>query len=200
MGEKKNSSPQEIFGPRNIFLFNYLFVCFSPPTPTFPPQSSSLFHYFSLLTSIIFCRQLSPPVVRMEQHTTQKRQNREEFDMIEEAISLFREWMRNKLVFTGRTKNANKCARILPLFQRFVNDHASFFVDNFNYIPHGKAGARGSIFALFRDDILPTALRMEHVRSDVEGDLSTNQERLMKKVARNNGQVSARSIEGWEMA
>ena len=33
MGEKKNSSPQEIFGPRNIFLFNYLFVCFSPPAP-----------------------------------------------------------------------------------------------------------------------------------------------------------------------
>ena len=205
MGEKKNSSPQENFGPRNIFLFNYLFVCFSPPTPTFPPQSSSLFHYFSLLTSIIFCRQLSPLVVRMEQHTTQKRQN-SEFDgnttEIEEAISLFREWMRNKLVFTGRTKNANKCARILPLFQRFVDDHASFFVDKFNYIPDGKAGARGSIFALFRDDILPTALRMEHVRSDVEGDLSTNQSntRLMKRVRRNNGQFSARSIEGWEMA
>ena len=141
----------------------------------------------------------------MEQHTTQKRQN-SEFDgnttEIEEAISLFREWMRGKLVFTGRTKNANKLARILPLFQRFVDDHASFFVDNFNYIPHGKAGARGSIFALFRDDILPTALRMEHVRSDVEGDLSTNQShtRLMKRVRRNNGQVSARSIQGWEMA
>ena len=136
----------------------------------------------------------------MEQHTTQKRQN-SEFDgnttEIEEAISLFREWMRGKLVFTGRTKNANKLARILPLFQRFVDDHASFFVDNFNYIPHGKAGQRGSIFALFRDDILPTALRMEHVRSDVEGDLSTNQShtRLMKRVRRNNGQVSARSIQ-----
>ena len=127
----------------------------------------------------------------MEQHITQKRQN-SEFDgnttEIEEVISLFREWMRGKLVFTGRTKNANKLARILPLFQRFVDDHASFFVDNFNYIPHGKAGQRGSIFALFRDDILPTALRMEHVRSDVEGDLSTNQSntRLMKRVRRNN--------------
>ena len=121
---------------------------------------------------------------------------------IEEAVSLFRVWMRGKLVFTGRTKNANKCARILPLFQRFVDNHASFFVDKFAYIPDGKAGAKGSIFALLRDDILPTALRMEHVRSDVEGDLSTNQSntRLMKRVRRNNGQVSARSIEGWEMA
>ena len=120
---------------------------------------------------------------------------------IEEAVSLFRVWMRGKLVFTGRTKNANKCARILPLFQRFVDNHASFFVDKFAYAPDGKAGARGSVFALFRDDILPAALRMEHVRSDVEGDLSTNQShtRLMKRVRRNNGQVSARSIEGWEL-
>ena len=110
--------------------------------------------------------------------------------------------MRGKLVFTGRTKNANKCARILPLFQEFVANHSSFFVDKFNYAPNGKAGARGSTFALFRDDILPAALRIEHVRSDVEGVLSTNQSntRLMKRVRRNNGKVSARSIEGWEMA
>ena len=93
-------------------------------------------------------------------------------------------------------KQAGKNSASLPEIC-CVDDHASFFVDNFNYIPHGKAGARGSIFALFRDDILPTALRMEHVRSDVEGDLSTNQShtRLMKRVRRNNGQVSARSIQ-----
>ena len=41
---------------------------------------------------------------------------------------------------------------------------------------------------------LPASLRMEHVRSDAAGVLSTNQTR----VRRNNGQVSARSIEGWE--
>ena len=109
---------------------------------------------------------------------------------------------RGKLVYTGRTKNANKCAIILPLFQRFVDDNSSFFVDKFNYIPNGIAGSRGSIFALFRDDILPAALRIEHMRSDIEGGLSTNQSntRLMKRVRRNNEKVSATSIEGWELA
>ena len=87
-------------------------------------------------------------------------------------------------------------------FQRFVADHASFFVDKFNYAPDGLAGARCSIFALFRDYMLPASLRMEqHVRSDAAWGLSTNQMRLMKRVRRNNGQdshASARSIEGWE--
>eukprot|EP00966_Prymnesium_polylepis_P213445 4943340-Prymnesium_polylepis.2 len=128
------------------------------------------------------------------QDTKQGDQNLIEFDgnttEIDEAVSLFRVWMRVKLVFSGRTKNANKCARILPIFQEFVANNASFFVDIFAYAPDRKAGARGSIFALFRDDILPAALRMEHVRSDVEGGLSINHSntRLMKRVRRNNGQ------------
>ena len=95
-------------------------------------------------------------------NTKQDNQNLIKFDSstpeIEEAVSLFRVWMRGKLVFTGRTKNANKCARILPLFQRFVDNYASFFVDKFAYAPTGKAGQRGSIFALFRDEILPAAM------------------------------------------
>ena len=97
--------------------------------------------------------------------------------------------------------NANKCARILNVWQAFVKSHASFFVDNFGYKPVGKAGQRGAMFALFRDTILPCALRLGHVRSDVEGALSTMQDqaRHVKRVpCRNNGLASARSIEGWE--
>ena len=78
-------------------------------------------------------------------------------------------------------------------------DHPSFFVDTFTYSPDGKPGQRGKMFALFRDEILPTGLRFGHVRSELEVGLSTLQERHMKRVAcRSDGLPSARSIEGWE--
>ena len=55
------------------------------------------------------------------------------------------------------------------------------------------------MFALFRDEILPTGLRFGHVRSELEAGLSTLQERHMKRVVcRADGLPSARSIEGWE--
>ena len=117
------------------------------------------------------------------------------------ATLLFRDWMRGRLIFTGRTQNANKCARILPLFQGFVEANLEFFVDNFSYVPKGKPGQRGPMFALFRDEILPNSLRFEHVRSDIEGTLSTMQDqaRHVKRVScRSQGALSARCIEGWE--
>ena len=119
---------------------------------------------------------------------------------VQEAIELLLRWMPGKLIFTGRTRNANKCARILHVWQSFVADHPSFFVDTFNYKPDGKPGQRGKMFALFRDEILPTGLRFGHVRSELgEAGLSTLQERHVKRVAcRSDGLPSARSIEGWE--
>ena len=96
--------------------------------------------------------------------------------------------------------NANKCARILHIWQAFVAAHTTFFVDKFGYTPVGKAGQRGRTFALFRDEILHAALRFGHVRSDVDATLSTMQERHIKRVAcQVNGLPSARSIEGWEL-
>ena len=98
------------------------------------------------------------------------------------------------------TLNANKCARILHVWQGFVEEHSSFFVDNFNYKPDGKPGQRGKMFALLRDEILPAGLRFGHVRSEVEVGLSTLQERHVKRIAvRSDGQASVRSIEGWEL-
>ena len=112
--------------------------------------------------------------------------------------------MRGRLVFTGRTSNANKCARILHVWQSFVAENQQFFIDTFNYTPKaGKsAGQLGKMFALFRDQVLPSALRYAHVRSDVEVILSTMQEqqRHVKRAARSDGQVRARSIEGWEFS
>ena len=97
-------------------------------------------------------------------------------------------------------KNANKLARILPLYQGFVEAHASFFVDNFSYEPVGKAGQRGEMFALFRDEILPASLAAEEPGGwgGESAGVSTNV-RHVKRVKRNNGTASHRSIPGWEM-
>ena len=59
--------------------------------------------------------------------------------------------MRGKLVYTGRTLNANKCARILHIWQAFVQDHSLFLAKTFGYKAEGKAGQRGKMFAMFRE-------------------------------------------------
>ena len=55
---------------------------------------------------------------------TAANQDRVPFDgkspKVQEAIELFLRWMPGKLVFTGRTLNANRCARILHVWQGFV--------------------------------------------------------------------------------
>lgn len=122
---------------------------------------------------------------------------------VEEAILFLVKWMRGKLVYTGRTLNANKCARILHIWQAFVQDHSLFLAKTFGYKAEGKAGQRGKMFAMFRDDILPAALRYGHVRSDADAGLSTSeiQARHVKRVScRSDGVPSARSVEGWELS
>ena len=119
---------------------------------------------------------------------------------INEAISLFREYMRGKIVYTGRTLNANTFARILPLYQGFVEENSSFFAEKFGYRPVAKPGPKGSMFALFRDEILPPALAQSLVRSDLES-LSTlsGKTKHMKRDVKNSGQSSMRCIVGWEV-
>ena len=115
---------------------------------------------------------------------------------IDEAIKLCREYIRGKIVYTGRTLNANTFARVLPLYQGFVLNHPSFFAEKFGYYPVATPGPKGSMFALFRDKILPQALRMSHVHSDVD-DLE--QTRHIKRDVKTNGQASARCIIGWDV-
>ena len=118
-----------------------------------------------------------------------------------EAIKLCREFLRGKIVYTGRTLNANTFARILPLYQEFVEKNSIFFAESFGYRPVAKpAGAKGSMFALFRDEILPPALAQLQVRSDCDS-LSTfmGKAKHMKRDVRNNGQSSMRCIVGWEL-
>ena len=58
-------------------------------------------------------------------------------------------------------ENANKCARILHVWQSFVAENPEFLLQKFNYKPKiGKAaGQLGKMFALFRDQVLPAALK-----------------------------------------
>ena len=132
--------------------------------------------------------------------STKKRLHSQKPTPLDKTVLLFRKWMRRKMVFTGRTENANKCARILHVWQSFVADNADFLLQNFKYKPKtGKAaGQLGKMFALFRDKVLPAALQYGHVRSDVEDTLSTTQGRHVKTSTRADGQHSARSIQGWE--
>ena len=62
---------------------------------------------------------------------------------INEAISLFREYMRGKIVYTGRTLNANTFARILPLYQGFVEENSSFLQRSLATVPSQNRGQKG---------------------------------------------------------
>ena len=121
---------------------------------------------------------------------------------IKEAITLLRDYIRGKIVYTGRTENANTFARILPLYQGFVEDNLSFFAEKFGYrhFKNKPAGPKGSMFALFRNEIIPPALAQSQVRSDVDS-LSTlsGKTKHMKRDVKNSGQSSMRCIVGWEV-
>ena len=119
-----------------------------------------------------------------------------------EAIKLCREFLRRKIVYTGRTENANTFARILPLYQGFVMQNLSFFAEKFGYRPFKNKPGRpkGAMFALFRDEILPPALAQLQVRSDLDS-MSTlsGKTQHMKRDVKNSGQSSMRCIVGWEV-
>ena len=119
-----------------------------------------------------------------------------------EAIKLCREFLRRKVVYTGRTENANTFARILPLYQGFVEENLSFFAEKFGYRPfkNKPGGPKGAMFALFRDEILPPALAQLQVRSDLDS-MSTlsGKTQHMKRDVKNSGQSSMRCIVGWEV-
>ena len=68
-------------------------------------------------------------------------------------------WVRGKIYYNGRLKNANKMARILPLYQGFVRDTAEFWGIHYHYSMRGaNPGPLSPIYPLFRDRILLQAL------------------------------------------
>ncbi len=128
-----------------------------------------------------------------------------ELPEVREAIDMFKVWSKGKLHWNGQSKNANKMAKILPLFQEFVRDHADFWRKHYGYSNRGaKPGQLSPIYPIFRDEILPKALK--EIISEMAARLGVSQEvvvhltsvtYVMKHTKRMNGQPTPRAIYGW---
>ena len=123
--------------------------------------------------------------------------------MDRDVIDLFKVWTRDRVLYTGRTKNANKMLRILPLFQGFVRAHTDYFAQEYAYFHRGEApGPLSPVYSIFRDRILLVALEeirtefMESMGHDTDG-LETLRY-VMKHTTRTNGTRTPRAILGWE--
>ena len=124
--------------------------------------------------------------------------------MDREQIQLFKLWARDKVRYTGRTKNANKMLRILPLFQGFVLAHADFFAQEYDYVHRGASpGQLSPAYSIFRDRILLVALAeirtefMEYMGHDT--DALEPLRYVMKHTTRTDGLTcSPRGVLGWE--
>ena len=122
-----------------------------------------------------------------------------------EAIDLFKAWCRGKVRYSGRTKNANKMARILPLYQGFVCDTAEFWAIHYHYSMRGsKPGPLSPMYALFRDRILLQALT--EIRAEIAVKTGVDPVNLpplryvMKRSPRvRDGQPTPRAIYEWVM-
>ena len=120
-----------------------------------------------------------------------------------EAIELFKDWLLNvKLIkYTGRVANANKLARILPLYQGFVMAHMQWFEEKMGYIQVKKRrpGQLAHIYPFFRDCVLLQALR-ELVAEKLELPVEKvpPMRFFFKKQRRRDGRVAPRSVIGWE--
>jgi hypothetical protein len=123
----------------------------------------------------------------------------ETMEVEREAIDRFKDWVRGKIWYSGRSKNANKMARILPLYQGFVRDTAEFWAVHFGYSMRGaKPGPLSPMYPLFRDRILLQALT--ELRDEVKEGVEDMQplRYVMKRTPRlRDGQPTPRAIYGW---
>jgi hypothetical protein len=72
----------------------------------------------------------------------------------------FQRWAGDKVIFTGRVKNANKMAKPFLLFNFFVEDHPLAFEElDYVKLPSRAAGRLSHVYPIFRDQILLQALR-----------------------------------------
>jgi hypothetical protein len=122
-----------------------------------------------------------------------------------EAIDLFKAHLKKyKLVkYTGRIKNANRLARVLPLYQGFVLTHLKWFGEKMFYfqVKKRRPGQLSHIYPFFRDKVVLQALR-EMVADDigVSVDKVPPMSFAYKKQRRRDGNAAPRSVIGWERA
>ena len=118
-----------------------------------------------------------------------------------EAIDMFKVWV--KIRYNGRMKNANKMARILPLYQGFVRDTAEFWGMHYHYSMRGaKPGPLSPMYPLFRDRILLQALTEIRAEMAVKEGIDPSDlpplRYVMKRSPRvRDGQPTPRAICEW---
>jgi hypothetical protein len=114
------------------------------------------------------------------------------------VIGLFKAWHSTApmIKFTGRQGNAQKLARILPVFQAFVATNAARIRETCGYAPEKdkNAGQKAEFYALFRDQVLPIALR--EIRADARG---VTVESIPATSFLYKPDKSIRCIVGWEL-
>jgi hypothetical protein len=120
-----------------------------------------------------------------------------------QAIEFFKAWLLKVKVieYTGRVANANRLARILPLYQGFVMSHMAWFEEHMGYLQAKKRrpGQLAHIYPFFRDHVLLQGLR--EVVAElwiVHVDKVPPVRFFCKKQRRRDGRATPRSVIGWE--
>ena len=121
------------------------------------------------------------------------------------TIMLLKAFLRRvgRIRYTGRSRDANRLARIQPLYISFVLAHLAYLRDTYGYrMTPGKTvpGVKACIFAPFRDTWLPRALR--ELRAELSGvpvDKVDATAYLLKRNQRlNKNAPCMQAIVGWE--
>ena len=112
-----------------------------------------------------------------------------------------------RLVYTGKTTDANTLLRIKPLFVSFVCAHLDYMRDAFGYkLRRTTPGQKAAIFAPFRDVWLPRALR--EMRAEDEGKPADDVEETRYRHKRNQGlsrhgqptgEPCVQAVLGWQL-
>ena len=122
--------------------------------------------------------------------------------MTDAIVAHFKRWAADKVEWTGRTKNAHLMLKPLPLFQEYLEAHPNAF-ESVGYVKLASkaAGMKSHVYPIFRDQILPPALRA--IRADqlsVQVDEVEETKYILKKQELNNGECMPRAVVAWQRA
>ena len=107
------------------------------------------------------------------------------------------------VIFTGRILNANKMAKPRDVFELCIKHDADFWVSVYDYMPakNKRPGQKSKIFALFRDEILLSALCLcRACQTNTPLESAQIQTYIYKDAMIKDANCSPRAILGWELA
>ena len=107
------------------------------------------------------------------------------------------------VIFTGRILNANKMAKPRDVFELCIKYDAGFWASVYGYVltKNKIPGQKSKIFALFRDEILLSALCLcRACQTNTPLELAQIQTYIYKDAMLKDTNCSPRAIIGWEVA